>query len=105
MKVLNSKSGSFVSIQQIDIDIEEKQPCWYADMERGPKRKDYKWKVGRKYEGEVDEYSFSISKAGDINDEDFWQRATGIDFATELIDLFRAGGQKAIQEWIRNGCP
>lgn len=105
MKVLNSKSGSFVSTQKLDIDMEDKQPCWYADMERGPKRTDYKWKVGCSHEGNVDEYSFAISKVGDVHDDEFWNRMTSIDFATELIDTFRNGRQKAVREWLRNGCP
>lgn len=104
MRTLNSKAGSF-TLNQIVVDIEDKQPCWYAQQERGTSRHDYKWKVGRKHEGEVDEYSFSVSKAGDVNDEDFWKRVTSQDFAVELIDLFRKGGQKAIKDWVNNGCP
>ena len=84
---------------------EDRQPCWYADMERGPKRTDYKWKVGRKHDGRVDEYEFSISKAGDVNDNEFWGRATGLDFALELIDLFKNGGQNYVKKWIKNRCP
>jgi len=104
MRALNSKAGTFVSNQRA-IDIEDKQPCWYADMERGPKRKDYKWKVGCKHDGNTDEYSFKISKAGDIDDDEFWSRATSVDFAAELIDLFRNGGQKSVKDWVKNGCP
>lgn len=105
MRALNSKSGSFTSINSTKINVEDKQPCWYADIEQASKRKDYRWKVGCKCDGKTDEYSFKISKAGDVNNNDFWQRVTGIDFATELIDLFRDGGQKSIKEWIKNGCP
>lgn len=105
MRTLNSKSGSFTSINAAKIPVEDKQPCWYADIEQATKKKDYKWKVGCKKGGKTEEYSFKISNAGDVNNSDFWQRATGIDFATELIDLFRDGGQKSIKEWIKNGCP
>jgi len=104
MRTLNSKAGSLVSANQRPIDIEDKQPCWYADMERGDSR-DYRWKVGCKHDGKDEEYSFKISKAGDVDDDEFWTRATGVDFATELIDLYRQGGQRAVKEWIKNGCP
>lgn len=104
MRTLNSKAGSLVSTNKRAIDIEDKQPCWYADIERGAKRKDYKWKIGCNHDGNAEEYSFKISKAGDVDDDEFWARATGVDFATELIDLFREGGQKAIKDWVKNGC-
>ena len=105
MKTLNSKAGSFISAIPLLTNNEDRQPCWYADMERGGNRQDYKWTVGRKYDGQVDEYSFSISKAGDIGNDDFWDRATGLDFATDLIDLFKDGGQKSVKKWIKSGCP
>jgi len=104
MRALNSKAGAFVSSQG-PVNIEDKQPCWYADMERGAKRKDYKWKVCCKHDGDTDEYSFKISRAGDVNDDGFWDRATSVDFASELIELFRDGGQKSVRDWIKHGCP
>lgn len=106
MKTLNSKSGSFVpAAVSLASGNEDRQPCWYADIERSDKRKDCKWKVGCKNDGQTDEYSFKISKAGDVDDNDFWSRATGLDFATELIDLFKNGGQQSVKRWIKNGCP
>ena len=105
MKTLNSRDGSLVPITHLVLNDEDRQPCWYANIERGDKRKDYKWKVGCKSDGQTDEYSFEISKAGDINDGEFWERATGLDFATKLIDLFKSGGQKSIKHWVKNGCP
>ena len=94
-----------MSTSPLVIDIEEKQPCWYADMEKGISRKEYKWKVGCKHDGKVEEYSFKISKAGNVDDDNFWARATGVDFAAELIKLFREGGQRSVKDWITNGCP
>ena len=105
MITLNSKTGSFVSANMQPIDTEDKQPCWYADIERGSNRKEYKWKVGCKYDGKDDQYSFKFSKVGNVNDENFWERISGVDFAIELIDLFREGGQKAVKEWVDGGCP
>ncbi|KKM21183.1 hypothetical protein LCGC14_1638060 [marine sediment metagenome] len=105
MRTLNIRAGSTL-LSTINTNFpEDKQPCWYADMEQVNKREDYKWKVGCKYDGKNDEYSFKISKAGDVNNERFWQRATGVDFATELIDLFKNGGSKAIENWVKQGCP
>ena len=106
MRAMNSKSGNFVSTASPShINVDDRQPCWYADMEQALKKKDYKWKVGCKQDGKTEEYSFKVSKAGDVNDSNFWDRVTGIDFASELIDLFRQGGQKSVKDWIRNGCP
>jgi len=108
MRTLNIKTNSSllaIPTSKPPISVDDKQPCWYADMENASKRKDYKWKVGCKHEGKTDEYSFKISKAGDVNNDKFWKRATGVDFAIELIDLFKHGGAKAIKDWIKNGCP
>jgi len=105
MRTLNIKAGN-TSLSTINTDFpEDRQPCWYADMEQASKRKDYRWKVGRKHDGKNDEYSFKISKAGDVSDERFWQHATGVDFATELIDLFKNGGSRAVKDWVKQGCP
>ena len=107
MRTLNIKAGStsLLTANLFTNFPEDRQPCWYADIEQANSRKNYKWKVGRKYEGDNDEYSFKISKAGDVDNEKFWERATGVDFAAELIDLFRDGGTKAIKDWIKKGCP
>lgn len=105
MKTLNSKSGSFISTTPVVSTNEDRQPCWYVYAEHGDKRKEYKWKVGCKIGGQTDDYSFEISRVGDVNDDEFWIRATGLDFATELIDLFKNGGQKSVERWIKNGCP
>ena len=107
MRTLNVKAGSLHSVPKTTASsfTDDKQPCWYADMERADKKKDYKWKVGCKHEGKTEEYSFKLSKAGDVNDDKFWQRATDVDFALQLIDMFKQGGAKAIRAWIKNGCP
>lgn len=86
-------------------DDDERHPCWYADLESGDKRKDYKWKVGCKHQGQTDEYSFKVSKAGDINDDKTWNKLIGVDFAVELINKFKTGGTNEVKKWIKNGCP
>lgn len=105
MKTLNSKAGSFVSTTPAVMDPEDRQPCWYADLEAADNRKDYKWKIGCKKDGQTEEYSFKISKAGDVSDESFWAHATGLDFAVELIELYKKGGQQSVKQWIKDGCP
>lgn len=99
MKTLNS--GKELPIPMGHFDEIDKYPCWYANMKRGKKRKDYKWEVGYNYNGKSDEYSFKISKIGDVDDNKFWNHVTSEDFAIELIELYKNGGQKNIKNWIK----
>lgn len=105
MKVINSKAVSLTNNNNkyLPIDLDERQPCWYADLERGSSKKDYKWKVGCKYDGNTDEYSFKISDVGDVNDNDFWSVITSADFATKLIDTYKAGGKDLLEKQIKSG--
>ena len=107
MRVANVKEGRIVQItkpQFVDLD---KMPCVYADLEKADKRKDWKWKVGCKFfgYGKDIEYSFKISKIGDVDNEKFWLRSINADFAIELVSVFKDGGELALKEWIKNGCP
>jgi hypothetical protein len=106
MRVANIKTGSLSETKLKYVDL-ERMPCTYVELERAEKRKDWKWKVGCKFFGAANdvEYSFKVSKAGDTDNEKFWLRTTGVDFAVELIDVFRDGGERAVKEWISNGCP
>jgi hypothetical protein len=92
-------------IKSAFFDEEERYPCWYADLETGVDRKDYVWKVGRKHLGQIDEYSFKVKEAGDVHDDDVWNRLVGVDFAVELIRRFKDGGSKATKKWVKKGCP
>jgi hypothetical protein len=108
MRIANIKAGNIINpITQVKMPLRDGDhaPCYYADIEKDEKRKEWKWKVGCKYQGQTEEYSFKMSKAGDIEDKDFWQRVTSLEFATELIDLFREGGELAVKNWIKDGCP
>lgn len=81
--------------------IEEKQPCWYAKIEEGKSRLSAKWLVGVKCEAKDPiEYSFRISRLGDVNDDKIWAGITSQDTAIEMIKIFRKGGKKAVSDWI-----
>lgn len=109
MKTINIKNTVTPSITGKTIvaavDPEEKQPCWYANLNSDDGRSKAVWTVGVKREGEdAQEYSFKLSKAGDVDDDEFWKYITSPDFAVELINLFRVGGEKAVVDWVKNGC-
>jgi hypothetical protein len=99
MKTLNSEKESKISVRHFD-EV-DKYPCWYANIKRSEKRNDCKWEVGCNYDGKSDEYSFKISKIGDIKNDKFWNYVTSEDFAVKLIDLYKNGGQKNIKNWVK----
>lgn len=102
MKTLNS--GVKASVVRPIIDYDNKQPCWYANIERGDSPKNHEWKVGVVHpDGKKDEYSFKCSKAG--KDKDLLERMCDGNFGIELLSKFRQGGQKAVKEWLNQGCP
>jgi hypothetical protein len=109
MRTTNIKTGNLtVTVKrQVIITEDTKLPCCFANVEKAEKRKEWKWNVGCKYFGDQkdEEYSFKFSKMGDVDDIDIWQRITSVDFAVELISLFRDGGEVAIKDWIKQGCP
>ena len=110
MRIANIKARSLTSPTKklISVIIDgEKTPCYYADIEKAEKRKDWHYKIGCKYFGSAkdEEYSFKLAKAGDVDDNNVWQRLTGVEFAVELISLFKDGGEVAVKDWIKHGCP
>jgi len=106
MKAVNLKKNSMNSISYNNqIDLSDRQPCWYANTENLEDRHSAKWIVGLKESGEKkEEYSFKISDAGDVLDEGFWIYATSQDFAVRLIALFKNSGQLGVSGWITSGC-
>lgn len=87
------------------VDLTDRQPCWYANLEDGSDRLKAKWVVGVKKAGQdPEEHSFKASKAGDVTDDEFWAYITSPDFAIELIELFKRDGKKAVTNWVKNGC-
>ena len=108
MKTINVKAGSLLGSGQPnnnDLFPEERAPCLYANLERADKKKDYQWTVGCKYDGNVEEHSFKISKVRNVNNVSEWAEATSEDFAIELIRQFRMGGITAIKKWVSQKCP
>lgn len=102
MKLLNTKSGNFIS-HSLVLDIEGRQPCWYVNL--GESNGIKIWVVGCKYDGQSDEYIFELSGVADLSDASSIEHATGKDFAIKLLDTFRQGGSEAIKKWISNSCP
>ena len=100
MKTLNS--NTMIVVKPVNSD--GRMPCWYADWEQGKTRKGCSWKVGVKGDTK-EEYSFKASKVGDVNDDEIWNRLKSKEFAVDLMGKFKNGGQKAVKEWIKQGCP
>ena len=100
MKITNIKAGS---INRCDFDSIFWQPCYYAELEKGEKRRNWVWKIGCKRENEkCEETTFKIYKFGDVNNEEKWQKLISAEFAIMLIDLYRSGGEAKIKQWIEN---
>lgn len=109
MKAINIKKNQMnasMSRGNRPIDLSNRQPCWYANLECKDGKEKAKWTIGLKRPGE-DRYecSFKVSKAGDVNDEVFWDYISSSAFAIKLLDLFKDNGKSAIDEWVKNGCP
>lgn len=104
MKAINIKSVSFkkAKFPMNDSDV---TPCYYAKLEKADKRKEWKWTLGCKFGDVKEKYSFKLSKIADITDESNWTRFISAEFAIELIELFRNGGEPTVKEWIKIGCP
>lgn len=102
MKTLNASAKT--SIVRPVYDDDGKQPCWYAEVEREENSKDNKWRVGVVHpDGKKDEFSFKFSKVG--KGKDSIERAGTGEFGIQVLDKFKEGGEKAVKEWLAQGCP
>lgn len=97
MKALNTKTGNFVSSTVVPYDIEDRHPCWYANLDKSGDID--VWVVGRKHEGQKNEFVFELADVEDL------PHSTSKEFGIKLIDIFREGGSKSVKKWISNGCP
>ncbi|MFA5023338.1 MAG: hypothetical protein WC523_00075 [Patescibacteria group bacterium] len=107
MKVANIKSGTLTHSStinsKINMDHLYMKPCYFADIERAEKRKDWVWRIGCKYENKKNEdFSFKMYKFGDVTDEKTWLYITSAAFAIVLIDTYRKDGEEGIRQIIRN---
>lgn len=82
-------------ITKAPVDLTERQPCWYADCVEEDGQ--MVWKVGLKDQESNEEFVF----AADPNDES--QRS--LKFATRLMEVFKEGRSKGVEDWLKNGCP
>jgi len=107
MKVANIKSGSLVQSQiKQGFNSIFMHPCYFAEIEKSDKRKNWLWKIGCKRENEnSEETSFKISKFGDVNDENMWRKLTNLDFAIMLINIYKENGEVGIKKWIKDNNP
>ena len=109
MRTLNIKKNNMNTSMQkpiaSSIDLTDRQPCWYANLEDSSDRLRAKWVVGvKRARDDKEEYSFVASKAGDVTDDEFWSYIISPDFAIELIESYKRGGKKAVTNWVKNGC-
>jgi hypothetical protein len=106
MKAINIGTNNMTTINKKSIDLTDRQPCWYANFKDSSSRTKAKWIVGvKKTNEDKDEYSFKVSKAGDVSDDEFWNYASSENFAIKLIEKFKDGGKSAVSRWIKDGCP
>ena len=106
MKAINIGTGNMTTVNRKSIDLTDRQPCWYANFENDTTRAQAKWVVGVKRIDEDDEeYSFKVSKAGDVTDDEFWNYTRSEGFAIKLLDTYKDGGKSAVSKWVKDGCP
>ena len=107
MKVANIKAGSVTSTNaKQSFDSIFMHPCYYAEIEKGDKRRNWIWKIGCKRENDKsDEMCVKIYKFGDVNDDKTWQRLTGAEFAVLLIDTYRDEGEAGIKRLVKDNSP
>ena len=104
MKTLNASDNTESPEEYLIFDDEGKQPCWYANVEKADTQKESEWTVGVVYpNGKKDEYCFKFSKIG--RSKKAMEKAESQDFGVKLLETFKSGGQKAVDEWLKNGCP
>lgn len=82
-------------------DFRVDQPCWYAVLERGERRRQYKWRVGVKYLGETEEHTFGVTCLK-TDDDAVWADVCSESFAAGLVEAFRLGGKKAVSERLKD---
>ena len=78
----------------------DKNPCWYAEIQKADKRRQLKWRVGVKYLGETEDCCVGVTSF-DVNADDVWAYVTSQKFAEQLLELFKTGGKKAVKEWLK----
>lgn len=105
MKILNIKKGVMKTMIELNnIDITDRQPCWEVHLDDPADRNKTKWVVGVKShqdENAPKEYRLKLTDLGDVNDDDFWNHITSVDFAVKLLDVFRSGN---LDSWVKGGC-
>lgn len=104
MKIINIKNGDSTNNTTIIgvVDLSDKQPCWYANIENSTDRYKAKWVVGVKTRDGKDEYSFKASDVGDVGDDDVWSYVLSSNFAIDIIDSFKRGGEAEVKRLVNN---
>jgi len=99
MKVTTIKQKSLKNVRLFSMD--DRAPCYYAEIERGDNGINHRWKIGCKYNGAKNECIIKMSKFGNIDSELIRSRIYCVDFAIKLVDMFRIGGEDEIRKWIK----
>jgi hypothetical protein len=77
-------------------------PCWYACLENKDNISKIRWKLGVTFDIYGKEYSFDISKLGDLSDKKFLKKVTSAEFAIKILDLYKKDSKK-FELMISNG--
>lgn len=101
MRTINKIQGK---VEVSKLQENDSCPCWYANLEDFNYRRRANWKVGVYGNGDEDSWTFKISHVGDVNDNEFWARATSQEFAIDIIQKLKIGLCE-LKEWVKSGCP
>lgn len=99
MKVINFNKSMLAGVRNsINVGDDGSSPCWYVN------REDDEWIVGVAYPGgDSDEYSLKQPLSG--KNKKLASRMLEENFALDLLDTFKDGGQRAVEEWVKKNCP
>lgn len=83
---------------------DDRYPCVYAHVNNAGNRSKSIWVVGVNRVREPKcEYSFAVSDVCSVDDDDGWVRAVSLNTAVMLMGLFKSGGPRAVESWVRDG--
>lgn len=84
------------------IELDDRQPCWYANLDDANNKNKAKWVVGVKGQEDVEECKFRVLRIADPQNDMSWRWATSFECAQKLMDIFKNGGKSALLQWIKN---
>lgn len=82
------------AVMKVPTDVSDRQPCYYANSSQENGK--LIWRVGIDNEDQSDEHTFEMDDVKENKSERF---------ACTMLDLYKKGGKKAVEDWLKNGCP